>query len=198
MKLLKKINNFEGFSLIEILVVISIAAIIFTVIVFNQSYYQEQSLLSNSAEGLAGEINQAQVYGNSVRTADPNTNNFTLPYGINIDISNAANNNIYSFFSDKNENRIIDNGEKIEQVTLPKGFFITSLCRVKKNGVDVCNKDNVDITFQRPSLESHIVIFKNNVADSPAFVDGVRIIMESPHGFQKTVSVYTTGNIEVK
>ena len=60
----------RGFSLVELLVVISIFTIISSVVVFRQSKFSSDILITNLAYQMALEIREAQTYGIGVKSVD--------------------------------------------------------------------------------------------------------------------------------
>lgn len=82
------LNKTKGFSLIELIVAVSIIIIITSVALFHQAQFSSDILISNAAYELALTIRQAQVFGISSRgvSAAPN---YRAGYGIHIGVQDA-------------------------------------------------------------------------------------------------------------
>lgn len=65
----------RGFSFIELLVVVAIMGIISTIVLFRQSKFSSDILITDMAYQIALEIRKAEVYGISSRRADTGVNN---------------------------------------------------------------------------------------------------------------------------
>ena len=97
----------KGFTLVELLVVVSIIGVISTVIVFNHKKFNDNLEITNLSHDVALYIRQAQVYGVSVKELKDisltEEERFDTPYGIHFDIKLAVNNKSFIFFADKNK-----------------------------------------------------------------------------------------------
>ena len=104
-------NRARGFTLIELVVVVTIMLIITSVVLFNYNSFNESMLLSNFAYDMSLTIRQAQVYGVAVKEAPGLTganqigsnvvahSNFQYAYGVHFS-SLAANAGSFNLFVD--------------------------------------------------------------------------------------------------
>ena len=100
-----KISAKRGFTLIELIVVMTIATIITTALVVQQSKWSDQLAVNTQAYELALMIRQAQIYSLGVKEYTAGTGDkFNTGYGIHLDKSAS---NQYIFFADKNINKKI-------------------------------------------------------------------------------------------
>ena len=97
-------NNKRGFSLVELLVSISIVSVLITVIIFNQRSYTDVAALSILADELSLTITQAQAYGIAVREFAPGSADFSASYGLSMNLLGTGSNSAYLFFADRNLN----------------------------------------------------------------------------------------------
>ena len=199
----------KGFTLTEVLVTLSIVAVIITVIVFNQSFYVEAAALTNLADEITSQIAQAQIYGISVKESTPGSSDFTGSYGLTFSLLPSGSNTNYLSFIDKDGNQVYDGSwsceigtsfECLEKSNIFRGNYIDELCVIRSSGGDQCGiPQRVDISFARPFVEARIKLFNNGGQEySPGNMVGVRIILKSTSGLSRSVSVYENGQISTQ
>jgi prepilin-type N-terminal cleavage/methylation domain-containing protein len=160
----------RGFTILELLVSLTIMSLLTAIVVFNQSDFADQTALSNSANDLELALREVQTYGTSGRFDDPG--------------SWSCGNECLRLSAITRGNRIVD------------------MCAVLNNAPTACVAGGaigrVDITFLRPNPAAKI-LFRNSSGTSVApNHDGAKIFLKSPRGNQKTVTIYTTGQISVQ
>ena len=84
----------RAFSLIELLVAVSIFVVISTVILANHSRFNSSVLLGALAYDLALSVREAQVFGTSVREF---SSSFQVGYGVHFEIGSPQ---LFYFFAD--------------------------------------------------------------------------------------------------
>jgi len=214
-----KINSSSGFSLIELLVVISIFTIITSVVLVNQSRFSSDIVITNLAYEIALEVRQAQTYGIAVRgtaSADnPALLLFKQAYGVHFGTApegtggakgyNPATS--FAMFADIDQtvpnNGLFDNvDESVDVFRLPGGNSIVDFCYgdLSLEGQWGCHKagggtvTSMDITFTRPKPDAHFRI--NGQTEEVA--GPATITVESSLGDKcKQVVVESTGQIAV-
>lgn len=184
-------NKIAGFSLIELLVSVSIFVIITSVILARHSTFSGTLLVENLAYDIALSIRKAQVFGLSIKESSPGR--FDTGYGVHF---NKENNKSYIFFKDSNKNKKYDgSSEAIEAFTLEKGNIISQFCAIFSNGIEKCSSSGdieyIDIMFERPNPDA---IIKSNIPGEIASAD---ITVLSPNGTQWSIETITTGQISV-
>ena len=199
-------KNKSGFSLIELLVSLGIMGVLLTVIMFNQKSYTEAVLLANIADELSLSVVQAQTYGLAVKERATGSADFTSGYGVSLSFLEEGGEGGYIFFYDQNNTQYYDGGwpcgvaECLERKEFSGGNYIDNFCIVRTQGADQCGTvARVDISFRRPNPDARIFFF-NASGNSyyPQNLKGVKIMLESPGGLSKTVTIYTTGQISVQ
>lgn len=191
-----------GFTLTELIVVITIATLITTTLVVQQSGWNDQLVLSTQTYELALMVRQAQIYSLGVRENVTGTGDkFGNGYGLAFDPDYSR----YLFFADRNNNLKYDPGETIETKTLNRGVLIDRFCGVKGNGQedDRCSpgQGNVaflQIIFLRPDPKANIVLL--NYGGNPAtnVIPPASVYLRSPRGKYMSVKVESNGQISIQ
>jgi prepilin-type N-terminal cleavage/methylation domain-containing protein len=181
----------RGFSLIELLVALSIFVTISAVVLANHTQFNSSVLLHALAYDIALSIREAQVFGLSVRQFNTD---FNIGYGVHFSGSES-----YIFFADQDKNGgYNDNQERIQNYILRQGHMIFQFCGVTAQNVRHCSRDtqnpltHLDIVFIRPEPDA---IISSNRDTGYSF--GI-IEITSPGGEMRTVEVASTGQISVK
>ncbi len=195
-----------GFSLIELLVSLGIAGVLLTVVVLNQRGYTEGALLSNTVDNLGLSVSQAQAYGLAVREKSPGTSDFLYGYGLSLSFLEDGGENGFIMFRDNNNSQYYDGGwpcgvsECLEKTEFSGGNYIEDFCVLRTQGADQCGTvGRVDISFKRPVPDARIFLYNTggNSYNLPN-LKGVKIIIKSPSGLTRYVTVYVTGQISVQ
>ena len=184
----KRKNLQRGFSLLELIVVITIFLIITAVVIADIPNFRKKSTLELVSSEVATYVRGAQIYGASQKSAEG-----SVVYGVHFEIGSS---NFY-LFKDKRP----DPGEKPEESYEIKGFKIGG---IKINSSDY---SSVDIVFNTSNYASMVgtklepSIYQNyTVGFSPeSNVSNVDIKIEDvrdPASF-KCVRIYNNGQIAV-
>ncbi len=175
----------KGFTLVELLVTITIFVILTGVVLFSQNRFNSTIFLTNLAYDVALTVRQAQTYGvnikNFVTFSESNfTDNF-IPYGVHFETSSPTsfilfadldattqNNKVISdgIFDGRNET-LIDpstcdiNDGCVKRFTIQRGNRIKQLCVSDVGGDEdinwSCSSSSVlDIVFVRPNPDALI------------------------------------------
>ncbi|HXK35130.1 MAG TPA: type II secretion system protein [Candidatus Paceibacterota bacterium] len=192
----------KGFTIIELIVVITIFSILVTVALFNFQGFNESIALSNLSQQIAMFVKKAQTAGSLGRLPAPNLQAIALgfnpkwvpTYGIHFEKGNP-----FCYFVDldspNSSNYKKYNGtgscgfdEGLEETALQAGYQIADL---QANEGLVTNITNLDISFTRPNLSAAIL------ADG-IIVDQAEIYISSPKGKQKKIVIHRIGQISVE
>lgn len=187
----------RGFTLVELLVTLSLFVILSGIVLFSQKKFNGSILLTNLAYDVALTIRQAQTFGINVRE-DIKTGSFQMPYGVHFDISK---NKQFLIFADFNGNDDQYNGnwqctsggdECLNSYSIKKGNYISDIC-VTSSGVSECGMNKLDITFLRPDPDAifRSIPNKNSITEA-------KIIISSPTGESRNVLVNSTGQISIQ
>ena len=172
-----------AFSLIEMLVVISIFTLISIIILANHSRFNSSVLLGSLAYNIALSVRQAQVYGVSVQSA-PNSTGFETGYGMHFTTGTS-----YVLFADMNKNKRYDDGDSIVKTySIGRGHTVTGFC-----GGTTCSPEitSLDVVFIRPNPDANMT--DNNGVSYPS----ATITVSSTVDLTRTVRVASTGQIYV-
>ncbi len=202
----------KGFTLIELMVTISIMLIMTSVVIFNYNKFNDSSLLGAFAYDISLTIRQAQVYGVAVKEggasgqmspiSTDSFNNFQSAYGVHFDKSTPEATPL-TLFVDENNNGSYDNGETVIQTyKFQRGINIESLC-IANNvslGNNPCTFDALDIVFKRPDPEAKISGTGINIRGH-RFSNGSEAtikLQNSSNDLHKSVVVEQSGQISVQ
>ncbi len=183
-----KILTTGGFTLVEMMVSISIIVLITGLALVRYSAFNSAVLLKSQALEMALDIRQAQAYGVSVSVQ---TGNARRAYGMAWDDSS----NTYQLFQDTvTENGALDNGEAIGQTyTIDPRFEISDITAVGSN----CSGDiaKAAVTFKRPNFDAIIWTAGGCTSESSLTVV-LRSVEDS--SVSRTINVYASGQITVE
>lgn len=181
-----KLHN-RGFSLIELLIVVSIITIITVFAVARHASFDSSTLLNNLAYEVAVTIREAQAYGISVRKAS--SGQFNAAYGVYFNDASGTNNS-YVFFQDLNNNGAYDynEGEHIETYVMGRGHTIADVCIIVGGASQNCSVNEIAVLFRRPKPDAII----NGQSNASAL-----ITVQSRNGSARIIDVLTTGQISI-
>jgi prepilin-type N-terminal cleavage/methylation domain-containing protein len=214
-------KNKKGFTIPELIVSIAVISAIASVVIFNQSKFNNDIEITNLAYRLGLAIRQAQVYGVSVR--ELGTGNFNSSYGVHFYIAGGASDNkSFVFFRDINSNDRYDgvestgcDNECIERTVIGRGNYIERFCAyTDPNNPTAYNcipngqsagpwNNNVvsfDVLFKRPNPDARLYAYKAN-GDSNGLSNPYQqfvACLKSPQGRMKQITVYLTGQVSVQ
>jgi prepilin-type N-terminal cleavage/methylation domain-containing protein len=179
----------RGFTLLELLVVMSIFVVISTLLVANYNKFGSNLSITSLAHDIALSIREAQVYGIAVKRAD--TQEQVYWYGIRFSNSDALN---YFIFADIDKDGRYGSGDQVmKRYTLGNGNSIKKVCGYNTgNSGNPCGSVQwVDIVFKRPNPEAFMY------ANTGTPYNGTVVCIQSPKGKNKVVVVEATGQISV-
>lgn len=115
-----------GFSVAELLVSVSILAIMSGIMAANYHHYQTSSNLIIGAQSFANDMRVVQSYALSLHNFTGSTTPPAGGWGIHVDL--AADNDRYTLFGDLNEDTYwTDAGEDAREVLLPDDVIINNI-----------------------------------------------------------------------
>lgn len=198
----------KGFSLPELIIVISIFVIISSVALFNQGKLSSSILLTNMAYEVGLAIREAQTYGIGVRAEGPSSTVFSGQYGAHFSVANDTSKRQVVVFADSEATlggalNLYDPGEEkyIYEFENRRGNKIEALC-VGNLGTDPCvfgglnSVQSVDVLFKRPNPSA---IVSPESLGAPTRNERVYIIITSLSGDDcRAIIVEPTGQIRVE
>ena len=191
----------RGFTYVELIVVLSIFAIMSSIVIFNYGTFQAKVDVNNYANDIALKIVQAQKDALSGRSVSiGSTFQHNPSYGVHFDLTN---NKSFSYFADLDGSKYFDGStcpgsigqECLSQMNITKGNSIseikyTSAFSLNGNYASA-DINNVDITFTRPS--SAAVFYSAGILNASV----VQITVNSPQGPSACIQVYSSGRIQI-
>ena len=212
----------RGFTLIEMLVVMTIMLLITGALLLRQSRFDSSTILRSLAYGVALSVRQAQVYGTSVVGTSTtavacgsgfysNGNCYAAGYGLYF---SAANPTGYVLFADLDNNGQYSSNELVKTFNFSKGYSISDMCAVEAvTGYTDCwiagttpglltSAATLSIMFKRPNPDA---CFATNAQTNTCSVGGspfyssayVQIIAASDPTNTKRVTVTVPGEVSV-
>lgn len=197
-------TNFEskpGFTLVELIVVIGIAALISTVALANFPNFRDRIAVNKESGKVAVALRNAQSFSLGVRQFNPPPgqqgscqeifqSNFPS-YGISL----AAGDLAYYLFGDVNCNAQFDVGvpnEEVEAFLFENGVHIEKICVNIYDATPACGEPAVDIVYARPFPQ--VKILSSGIERASA-----RLELQSRDGaLQRNVVILNTGQISIE
>ncbi len=200
-----------GFTLTELIVSIAIVSVIMTVVLLSQSEYTDGIALSNLAEEISLTVSQTQVYSVGVREFSAGSGEFSASFGVVFSFIGSGDNHSYIYFADRDGSGhyssswscpVGGSSECLEKVEITRGNSISSICSVEASGSgfsENCGLGRVDITFSRPNTDATLKFYTMGGSEySDSDIRGAKIVLESPKGQERSVTVYSTGQVSVQ
>jgi prepilin-type N-terminal cleavage/methylation domain-containing protein len=207
----------RGFTLIEMMVVITIITIVSAVVIVNQGSFNRSIILSNAAYDVALTLRSAETYGLGTRAIG---STFNVGYGIDFKKASPSTFTLFAdtyplpstdpaqvchptaditFPSSLSGNCVYDSaqGEKVTDYTLEKGITIADFCAF--NGTWSCANSNgssltlLDIVFSRPNADPFMSV--NGAYSSGSAPTQACLKLVSPQGGARYVAISASGGI---
>lgn len=199
----KKLNSFlnpskeasnAGFTLVELMVVVSIVAFFSALIIVSHRRFGDSIAINNLAYDVALSVREAQIFGTSVRGQSLSLSSFDHAYVVRFVESDPTK---YQQCIDLNDNGFcnLDQGELLQGFEIGKGNFIKDLCRVD-SGVEDCTITRMHVSFLRPDPDAKINVSGNTEPWYEA--EAARVYLKTPSGLEKMVHITAVGQISVQ
>lgn len=209
-----------GVTLIELIVVVSIVAVVSSVLLFNYSDFSTNVSIRNLSQEIALSVRKAQTYATSVRGGGGAPNTYAA-YGISFSTQEPTggvyepSKKSFVLFADipvspsTVPNKIYDTnstcGAPSEGAECLEQFVISSADKVVGFETDITGQvstGSVSITFRRPTPDAIICYSTggpHDVCSNPSTpISYVTIFLESAKGSSRSVTIWNTGQISVK
>ncbi len=182
-----------GFGLIELLVSISIMALVSSVIFIRQSSFNGAVLLRSQAYEIALQAREVQLYAVS---AIGDTGSFRDRYGLYFNTT-SPNNTTYNVFRDSDDDEFYDVNEQFGiQGRLDRRFEIRAVRTV--GGAAITGTELV-VLFERPNFDARFYDSTGELLSDRVEID-IALIGESGTGpgVVRTLEITSTGQIAVQ
>ena len=183
-----------GFGLIELMVSISIAIMVMSVVMFNQGGNNSAVLLRSQAYEVALAIREVQL---AAVSSNRQTSGYRSVLGMYFNTTNASTKGFYNYFLD-NGNYFFDGSDNIiKRNNLDKRFEISEIRLI---GSTVTTETDISITFERPNFDAIFHTGTGGIAAASAVEIDVRLKSTTGTGVGevRTVEVTKTGQIIVQ
>lgn len=183
----------RGFTLVELLVSISILLLIISVVIFRFASFDSIVLLRTLAYDIGLSMREAQSYSLS---AYGNQGSFRIPYGLSF--APAATSYVFYGYTGSDSLPWYDpnNTAIVDLYTLGRSFTIVDVC-VVDGGTEDCDISGLDISFKRPEYTAlfYVPSYSGDLADIEAGI--VKISSTRNPDVVARVEISLTGQIEV-
>ena len=169
----------SGFTLLEIMTVITIIVILSTIIVADYGSFGKKNAVVAAAQGMASNIRKAQSFSLSGKDVHKLTENNDGRWGLYFGRSQTD----YVIFADTNKNNAYDSDEDYLTVNLPRGVTIDSFL----NG-----GDSVSLLYIPPNP---IIVLKNSAMGATTSEE--IILKENSSGYIKKVQINNFGLVNI-
>jgi len=201
----------KGMTYVELIVVLSIFAVISSVTMFNYGSFQAKVDIKNLTSDIALKLVQAQKYSTSGKLPPltqqgliSDINIWKPAYGVYFNTTNETNKKKFVYFTDINSDNNCDSscasflsgGEFLEKIDINKGNFISKLEIIDSNNSVCATLTGLTVLFRRPNSEAKI----KTEPTSSCITSYIQITVSSPASTPVTskILVYPSGRIEIK
>lgn len=212
-KIIKKIKYNNAFTIVELMVVVSIVMVVTSISVFNYGSFKSKVSLQNLANDIALSIRKAQSFATGVRGFGESTSNkFEKSYGIHFSTDSSPDHVLdgskktFLMFSsvdkkyDNDTSHVCNDGshECVEFFNINGSDIIKEiyLDGVLKNA----QKGTLDIVFTRPNLSAYFC-YRANMSSSCQTGSSVSIKVSNNLQNEekiKTINIQNTGQISIQ
>ncbi|MDP3726506.1 MAG: prepilin-type N-terminal cleavage/methylation domain-containing protein [bacterium] len=181
-----------GFSLVELLVSISIFTIVTGIVLANFPSFSSKIALENLGHEIALTVRQAQVFGVASREFGVGSNIFPS-HGVRFD---SAQNTTFFLYADTDKNKkYTGTPELLETFTIRGGNHISKICGFITPSSNCTELQVLDVVFTRPDPEPTIT---GKIEGGEAAYSYVTVTVESRRGATSVVTVWSNGQIAIR
>jgi prepilin-type N-terminal cleavage/methylation domain-containing protein len=200
-----KILNWNGgMTYVELIVVLSIFAVMSSIALFNYGTFQGKVDIKNLVNDIALKVVEAQkaaTFGQL--NSHTYITNWKPAYGVyfTLNSNGLADNKSFDYFSDLNNNNTYDDsvcsvstlgGECLDKINITKGNYVSLLTVYYQDGSHQSIND-ASIIFTRPNSGAS---FKSTSSLSVG-ISYLEIQVSSPKNYTANVRVYASGRLEI-
>lgn len=188
----RQCRNLRGFSLIELLVSITIISIVTGIVIVRNNAFEGAVLLRNQTYIVAMAFREAQL----LAVSGAGDTSQIQRYGVHVGTNSATRQRVI-IFKDLNDNSHFDSSDEIiNTILLDRRFRVSSISAQTTSG-DQSNSSDFSTTFNRPNYDA---FFRSgsNTRLGPAYID---IRRENTNGNSpeevRRITITQTGQISV-
>ncbi len=194
-KIRKRIIRMQGFSIMEIIVVMAIMVTVASLILANYPGFNERLAVRGASEEIASSLRQAQAYGLGVKEFVPGSQSFP-GYGLyfqRVDPVTGLPSTSYVFFADKNKDFLYtDSSEKISNMLIQGGVYIYDLCANQKQiPAGPCSLASLNVVYTRPAPQVSLKSGSLSYSD-------LEVKIKGPKGTAETIVIWLSGEVSVE
>jgi prepilin-type N-terminal cleavage/methylation domain-containing protein len=186
----------RGFTLVEMMVTITIMLLLTTAFLGNRNQYSDRLLLKSQAYNILLAIRQAQVEAMSVKGHTEGTTNFDVAYGIYFDPDLG----LLTFTDENNDGKFQSGSETNAPIAITGGVTIQKVCDSgdpEKCILATGNFRNLAITFKRPLPMANIIVL-NNGGYPQNVEDPMNIYLISSNMATTAIKISPSGGISIQ
>jgi prepilin-type N-terminal cleavage/methylation domain-containing protein len=197
MKKLIKIKRNRGMSYVELIVVLSIFAVMSSIVIFNYGDFQAKVDIKNLASDIALKIVEAQKSSLSgvLSTLTPTVLPWKPSYGVYFNLT--SDNKSFIYFADLNNNNFFDGsdcmGECLNKTTITKNNSISDLDVFYQGDPTPYSLNDLTIDFSRPNSSAFI----SSTTTLNPNISYVQITIVSPRPPTAVIKLYPSGRVQV-
>ncbi len=180
----------EGFTLIEIILVVFITVVISSMVIFRYHDFSDSIELENMATDVTLAIREAQVFGISSR-GTTSMESFFHGYGVSFSSIPPYDLNSYiSFIDSQGDNLWYDSSnEQLKKTVFKQGYSINDICATPPSLPEDCTITELNILFQRPNVNAILKTAEDSTSTN------ARIELISPSGNTANINISETGQV---
>jgi prepilin-type N-terminal cleavage/methylation domain-containing protein len=184
----------KGMTMIELIVVLSIFAVMSSVVMFNYKNFQTRIDIRNLSNDIALKLVEAQKSATSGKWNSSAGTSWKPAYGVYF--NKTANNKNFIYFADLNNDNMYAGPscglpDCLDTVTINKGNYISNLDVVYQSSTTSVN--DLTVAFTRPNYGPSF-----SVGGSPlSSVSYIQITISSIGGATSLIKLYASGRIQI-
>lgn len=198
----------RGMTYVELIVVLSIFAIVTGTVIFNYQNFQAKVEIKNLANDIALKVVEAQKNSTSGKLPYlPPADGWKPSYGIYFNPDSSPPNTgsqIFYYFVDLDQNKTYDQlynscpnaNECIEKFLLTNNNFLSTIEIHYYTDPPEVVDSGISLTYTRP--DSTMTLKKSADSDPLGNVDYVLVRVESEEGPHSDIYIYSSGRIEIR